>query len=249
MRLSARTARGKSTLVKNLSGAVARNAGEITLQGRPFGPRTPLEARAAGVSTAFQELSLLPNLSVAVNLMLPRQLKGVLGLASGSRNEAWVRNILDEFDVADIDPGSLVGDLSLAQKQRVEMVGAVSRRPKLLILDEPTAALAEPEWLFRIVERLSGGGTAVLYISHRLGEVHGCARAAPSFAMAKPSAPLISLARETPIFSGMMVGGALRRAASPRPCIGASLPGTAGDQGHKPCWRVRAWRVVRGRAW
>ncbi len=200
---------GKSTLVKILSGAVALDAGEITLQGRPFGPRTPLEARAAGVSTAFQELSLLPNLSVAVNLMLPRQLRGVDGLASGSRNEARVRNILDEFDVADINPRSLVGDLSLAQKQRVEIVRAVSRHPKLLILDEPTAALAEPEWLFRIVERLSGGGTAILYISHRLGEVRRlCTRG--TILRNGETIGTVDLAgtRDADIFR-MMVGGTL----------------------------------------
>ena len=162
---------GKSTLVKILSGIVRPDSGSVRLAGQPFEPHSLLAARAAGVSTAFQELSLLPNLSVATNLTLPRQRKGPVGLGSRRLNEAKAAELLAECDATDIDPGALVADLSLAEKQRVEIVRAVSHRPRLLILDEPTAALAEPEWLFRIVERLAATGVGVLYISHRLAEV------------------------------------------------------------------------------
>ncbi len=167
---------GKSTLVKILSGIVRPDSGSLRLGGQAFAPHSLMEARRAGVSTAFQELSLLPNLSVATNLMLPRQRKNWAGLASASRNEAQAAALLAECDASDIAPGALVSDLSLAEKQRVEIVRAVSHRPRLLILDEPTAALAEPEWLFRIVERLAASGTGVLYISHRLAEVRRLCR-------------------------------------------------------------------------
>ncbi len=162
---------GKSTLVKILSGIVQPDSGRISLGGQPFEPHSLLDARARGISTAFQELSLLPNLTVATNLMLPHQHKGLMGLASRRLNERRAADVLAEFDAADIAPDALVGELSLAEKQRVEIVRAVSHRPRLLILDEPTAALAEPEWLFAIVERLAASGVAVLYISHRLAEV------------------------------------------------------------------------------
>jgi ribose transport system ATP-binding protein len=162
---------GKSTLVKILSGIVRPDMGTVCLCGRVFQPQSLMDARAAGVSTAFQELSLLSNLTVTTNLTLPYQRKGLIGTVSKRLNEARAAELLVEFDAADIAPGALVGDLSLAEKQRVEIIRAVSHRPRVLILDEPTAALAEPEWLFRIVERLVADGVGVLYISHRLAEV------------------------------------------------------------------------------
>jgi ribose transport system ATP-binding protein len=169
---------GKSTLVKILSGIVAPDSGRVELASVLFQPRSLMAARAAGVSTAFQELSLLPNLSVAHNLLLPKLIKGFAGFASARANEQKAAALLAEFSVADIAPRAMVADLSLAEKQRIEIVRALSHRPRLLILDEPTAALSETEWLFRLVERIAEGGTAILYISHRLAEVRRlCARA------------------------------------------------------------------------
>ena len=169
---------GKSTLVKILSGIIGADAGRIEIEGAEFRPGTLTEARAAGVSTAFQELSLLPNLSVADNLMLPSLVKGFAGRAPVAANRQAARKILESFGAADIAPDALVEELSLAQKQRVEIVRALSHRPRLLILDEPTAALAEPEWLFEELGRVAAAGTAVLYITHRLAEVRRlCSRA------------------------------------------------------------------------
>ncbi len=169
---------GKSTLVKILSGIVRADCGRIEIEGAEFRPGTLMQARAVGVSTAFQELSLLPNLSVSDNLMLPRLVKGFAGRAPVKANREAAAALLQEFGATDIAPDALVEDLSLAQKQRLEIVRAFSHRPRLLILDEPTAALAEPEWLFREVERVAAAGTAILYITHRLPEVRRlCARA------------------------------------------------------------------------
>ena len=169
---------GKSTLVKILSGIISSDSGRIQIEGAEFRPGRLMEARAAGISTAFQELSLLPNLSVADNLMLPSLVKGFAGRAPVKANRQAAVAILDAFGAADIAPDVLVEDLSLAQKQRIEIVRALSHRPRLLILDEPTAALAEPEWLFRELERVAAAGTAILYITHRLAEVRRlCSRA------------------------------------------------------------------------
>jgi ribose transport system ATP-binding protein len=162
---------GKSTLVKILSGVVDPDSGSIGLGGEPYRPKGFTAAQAAGVSTAFQELSLLPNLTVGENLLLPHLPKSVPGVISRRRVIAGARKILGEFGGSDIDPTRVVSTLSLAEKQRVEIIRAISRRPRLLILDEPTAALAEPEWLFDLIGRLSAAGCAILYISHRLGEV------------------------------------------------------------------------------
>jgi ribose transport system ATP-binding protein len=101
---------GKSTLVKILSGIVTPDRGTLEVAGRPFTPGNLLGARAAGVSTAFQELSLLPNLSVATNLMLPHLLKGVGGIASARRNEQAASALLQEFGIDTVDPRSLIAD-------------------------------------------------------------------------------------------------------------------------------------------
>ncbi|WP_307437156.1 sugar ABC transporter ATP-binding protein [Labrys monachus] len=167
---------GKSTIVKVLSGIVTPDSGRIALGGAPFAPGSPMAARAAGVSTAFQELSLLPNLTVAQNLLLPLQLKGPLGFVSARRTRDRAAAMLGEYGLGHIHPDLPVRSLSLAEKQRVEIMRAVSRSPKLLVLDEPTAALADPGWLFAILERLTATGTGVLYISHRLSEIRRLCR-------------------------------------------------------------------------
>jgi ribose transport system ATP-binding protein len=169
---------GKSTLVKILSGIISPDSGRIEIQGGAFRPGTLMEARALGVSTAFQELSLLPNLSVSDNLLLPRLEKGFAGRASVKANRQAAIAVLNRFGADDIPADALVEDLSLAQKQRIEIVRALSHRPRLLILDEPTSALTEPEWLFRELDRVAATGTAILYITHRLAEVRRlCSRA------------------------------------------------------------------------
>ena len=107
---------GKSTLVKILSGAVSRNSGTIRLAGAEYNARSILEARAAGVATAFQELSLLPNLTIAQNLLLPRVSPRPLLPAGRRRILAEATAILERFEAQDIDPRRNVGELSLAEK-------------------------------------------------------------------------------------------------------------------------------------
>ena len=201
---------GKSTVVKVLSGIVAPDTGTLTLDGQPYAPATPMAARAAGVSTAFQELSLLPNLSVAENLMLPRQAKGAAGLVSVSQSRERAAAMLAEYGLGHIHPGVQVHALSLADKQRIEIMRAVARKPRLLVLDEPTAALSDPQWLFDILERITAAGTGVLYISHRLSEVRRLCRRGTVLRNGE-SIETVSLAgvEDAQIFK-LMVGSAAR---------------------------------------
>lgn len=161
---------GKSTCVKILNGLVRPDSGSISLDGRPFRPAGLRDAQRAGVSTAFQELSLIPEFSVAVNLAMPDlpTRAGIIGFrALRRRAEA----ILEEYGVTDIDPVGPISQLSLADKQRLEIIRALDRRPQLLVLDEPTAALTDVGWLYEQVRRVARKGGAVLFISHRLTEV------------------------------------------------------------------------------
>jgi ribose transport system ATP-binding protein len=168
---------GKSTLVKILSGVVQPNVGTMRMGGEPYEPHSIVEARRRSVATAFQELSLVPNLTVAQNLSLPRQAKGSFGLVSGAATQKQGAAILNRFGLS-LSPGAVVAGLTLAERQRLEITRALACNPKVLILDEPTAALAETEWLFGLVRHAIAAGAAVLYISHRLHEVRElCQRA------------------------------------------------------------------------
>ncbi|WP_200371946.1 sugar ABC transporter ATP-binding protein [Rhodovibrio salinarum] len=168
---------GKSTLVKILSGVVAPDHGEIRLNGERFAPASILGARSRGISTGFQEISLVPNLSVAENLLLPRLGKGSAGLNSRRRTWDAAGELLARFDVTDIDLSRPVRTLSLAEKQRIEIVRALSHARNVLVLDEPSASLADTRWLFEQVRKQARAGVGVLYISHRLSEVRSlCSR-------------------------------------------------------------------------
>lgn len=167
---------GKSTLVKTLSGVVAPDTGEMLVGGTPYRPHTILDARAHGVATAFQELSLVPTLSVAVNMFLPKPGINALGMVARKRIEREAEAILSAHGIDDIAPGALVGDLSLGVRQRLEIVRAMWRKPRILLLDEPTAALSDREWLFNQVAIAIGRGTSILYISHKLDEIRRLCR-------------------------------------------------------------------------
>ncbi len=169
---------GKSTLVKILSGVVQPNEGQMTLEGRNHGPSSIADARRMGVSTAFQELSLIPHMTVAENILLPKV--SLRGFWPDPKKDIVARAaaVLRDWDVTDISPDSLIEDLPLAQRQRIEITRALSHAKRLLVLDEPTAALPDTSWLFQQIRRLTGQGVAVMYISHRLSEVREiCQRA------------------------------------------------------------------------
>lgn len=205
---------GKSTLVKILSGVVSPNAGSMQFAGQPYCPRTILQSRAVGVTTAFQELSLLSNLTVAENLALPTLSKGRSGLNSSAKNAAAAAATLLKYSLGELDPAALVSELSLADRQRLEIVRALSHSPRLLILDEPTAVLPSTEWLFDLIHKETAKGTAVLYISHRLNEIRQlCSRATVLRSGCSTGTTDLADTDDTQIFE-MMVGQ--RMATAPK---------------------------------
>ncbi len=167
---------GKSTLIRALSGLELPDKGAMSLHGERYRPKSLKDARKAGISTAFQDLSLLPNLTVAENLFLPR-----LGRGAWVRrkvNEVAASDLLDKYAVGHLAPGRTVGTLSLADKQKLEIVRAVSHQPKILLLDEPSAALPDVEWLYNLIAGIRSADLTILYISHRLAEIRDLCQSA-----------------------------------------------------------------------
>ncbi len=162
---------GKSTLVKIIAGDYTADAGEIVIDEVSYPSLTPIAARDLGVAIIFQEFQDAPTLSVAENISLGR-LPNRLGIVDWRVVRERARKILKELDV-DIDPTRRVSTLRVGERQIIEIARALSRKARLLILDEPTAALShhEAETLFKFVRRLRDQGVAIIYITHRLDEV------------------------------------------------------------------------------
>jgi len=158
---------GKSTLVKIIYGVLRPDSGAMALRGKPFAPHRPSEARAEGIGMIFQHFSLFEALTVAENIALgisPELAKGDL---RGRIVEVSTRYGLR------LDPDLMVGDLSVGQRQRVEIVRCLLQNPRLIIMDEPTSVLTpqEVDALFETLRRLAGEGCSILYISHKLEEI------------------------------------------------------------------------------
>ncbi len=163
---------GKSTLIKIIAGVVQPDAGSIALDGRTLTLPNPQAANTAGIVCIFQELSLLPDLSVADNIGItapPRR----FGLIDGGAQRRQAEGLLARIGCADIDPRMLVRDLPLSRRQMVEIAKALGRNPSLLILDEATSALtaADVGRVYAILHGLREQGLALLYISHRMHEI------------------------------------------------------------------------------
>ena len=165
---------GKSTLMKILAGVHAPDAGAIRINDRPMTFSNPRQALEAGVSTVFQELSLLPNLTIAENMFLGKEITGRFGIPDRARMEQLSRQALAELGM-DLDPGTLVSELTIAQRQFVEIAHGIKADAQVFILDEPTAALnaADVEILNTQIHKLTASGKAVIYISHRMDEIFG----------------------------------------------------------------------------
>lgn len=163
---------GKSTLMKLLSGVLAPEEGEILLDGAPFRPKGPREAREAGVVMVYQELALAPHLSVAENLFLGME-SCRLGVLRRPEMRERARGALSSLEHGEVSPDARVGSLSVAEQQIVEIARALLLEARVLILDEPTSSLSRPdvERLFRLIRRLADRRLSVIYISHFLEEV------------------------------------------------------------------------------
>lgn len=164
---------GKSTLMKILTGVLQPDAGgTIAVEGRPVVLADSHHARALGIGIIYQELSVVDNLSIAENIFLAREPLNRLGFVDRARMNREARELLAGIGMT-IDPRRLVGELSVGQKQMVEIAKAVSCQPRILIMDEPTASLShhETRLLLELIARLRAREIGVVYISHRLEEL------------------------------------------------------------------------------
>ncbi|WP_179742409.1 sugar ABC transporter ATP-binding protein [Paraburkholderia bryophila] len=164
---------GKSTLMKILAGVYTRDTGEILVDGQPVDFQSPRDAQAVGVGIIHQELQLMNHLSVAQNIFIGREPRGRLGVfLDEDKLNAQARDILARMHV-NIDPRAMVGALTVAKQQMVEIAKALSFDSRVLIMDEPTSALndAEIAELFRIIRELKSRGVGIVYISHKMDEL------------------------------------------------------------------------------
>src|SRR5690606_12987855 len=163
---------GKSTLIKILAGVVAPDEGEIRLDGQPVSFSSPVDATRAGIVCVFQELSLIPELSVADNIVISDPPKR-FGLIARKAQRRIAEEALRRAGAPDIHPLALVKDLPLSRRQMVEIAKALARKPRILILDEATSALSASDVakVFEVLKRLRAEGLALLYISHRMNEI------------------------------------------------------------------------------
>jgi ribose transport system ATP-binding protein len=162
---------GKSTLIKLLGGVEPRNEGVVTFEGKPVHFGTPIEALNAGIAIIHQELSMMPSLTVIENMYMGR-MPSRAGILHWRDLEARTRKALAVIDL-DVDPHARVQDLSISQRQMIEISRALSANAKLLIMDEPNSSLSlsESERLFSVIETLKQRGIAIIYVSHKIEEV------------------------------------------------------------------------------
>jgi ribose transport system ATP-binding protein len=163
---------GKSTLMSILSGALQPDAGEMWIDGRPFIPHSPHDARQAGVAMIYQELSLAPHLSVMENIMMGAEPMR-FGLVDWPKMREMATRALGALGHDDIPPDAIIGNLSVASQQLVEIARAIAVGCRVLVLDEPTSSLgrADVEHLFALLRKLKAQGHAIVYISHFIEEV------------------------------------------------------------------------------
>ena len=164
---------GKSTLIKIIAGVHAPNSGVIRVGDETLKAVTPRDAARVGIATVYQELLLFPELTVAENVFLGHAPKTGIGTLDWLRMRRTTRQLLDSLDSPDLDVDAKVGTLSVANRQRIEIAKALSQNAKLLIMDEPTAALADADVkrLMAVVKRLRNRGVGIVYVSHKLPEI------------------------------------------------------------------------------
>lgn len=196
---------GKSTLVKMIYGLVKPDSGTMTFKGEPFAPAEPRAARLAGVAMVFQHFSLFEALNVAENI--------ALGMENPPKPQVLserIRDVSTKYGLT-LDPDRLVGDLSVGERQRVEIIRCLLQDPKLLIMDEPTSVLTpqEVDVLFKTLRRLRDEGTSILYISHKLEEIKALCERATILRRGKVVGTCIPKDETAKSMAEMMVGAKL----------------------------------------
>ena len=164
---------GKSTLMNILDGVFPPTSGDYLIQDQPVHLHSPLEARSRGIAMVHQELSLAPALTVAENIHAGRLISNRLGITNRSAMNRNAQKLLDRLHVSSIHPNDLIRDINVSQRQLVEIAKAISEDPKVLIMDEPTAALTKGEIreVLKIMQGLRDDGVSILFITHKLEEV------------------------------------------------------------------------------
>ncbi len=209
---------GKSTLIKIIAGVVAPSEGEIVLDGAPVTFHGPSDAQARGIVCVFQELSLLPDLSVADNIGItapPRR----FGLIDRAAQRREAERLLALVGCEGVDPGERVRDLPLSRRQMVEIAKALGRNPRLLILDEATSALTAEDVVrvCALLHRLRDEGLCILYISHRMHEIRELADTCTVFANGRYVQSFARNERSEDEIVRMMIGRELSQVFPPRP--------------------------------
>lgn len=163
---------GKSTLIKILAGVYSKNSGRIIFDGKEIDITSPVVSQHLGISVIFQELNLLPNLSIAENIFMGREKSTMKFFLDKKRTKKEALKLMNEVGLY-CDPHTLVQDLPLSQRQMVEVAKALSLNAKLIIMDEPTSSLTdrETETLFGIINKLKSNGVSVIFVSHKMNEV------------------------------------------------------------------------------
>jgi len=164
---------GKSTLIKILTGAISRDSGEYHIDGEDVGSPSPAQARELGVGVVYQELSLLPEVSVEENLLMGR-LPAKGGIVNRRELRTRAMKMLERVGLSTVDPGALISDLPVATRQMVEIAKVLGADARIVIFDEPTTALSEKDaqHLLQLINRLKKEeGVAILYVTHRLEEI------------------------------------------------------------------------------
>ena len=201
---------GKSTLMKILAGVYRKDSGEILLNGQPVEIHSPAHAQALAIGIIHQELYLMKHLTVAQNIYLGREPRGRSGIfLDEERLNQDAQALFDRMNL-NLQPATSIGDLTVARQQMVEIAKALSFHSRVLIMDEPTAALnnAEIEDLFRIIRQLKSEGVGIVYISHKMDEI---ARIADRVTVMRDGRTIDTVPASTPMpkIIAMMVGRTL----------------------------------------
>ena len=207
---------GKSTLIKILTGVYPKDGGSITFAGKTCEINSRSDAQKLGIGVIYQELSLIPTLSVMQNVMLGKEKSGC-GLLKIREMKKKVSDLIQYYDF-NLQPDAIVETLSIAQRQTVEILKALSEDSSLIIMDEPTASLSskESEALFGIINQLREKGVSILYISHRLEEVFRLADRLTVLRDGKKVAVLEKEQINPPDVIKMMIGKELSEATASR---------------------------------
>src|SRR6202140_2302128 len=230
---------GKSTLIKILSGVVAPDAGRIMLDGAEVAFDSPAAANRAGIVCIFQELSLVPDLSVADNIAIsnpPRR----FGLIDRRAQRRLAEEALERAGATDIHPMALVKDLPLSRRQMVEIAKALARKPRVLILDEATSALtaADVTKVYGVLKRLRAEGLALVYISHRMHEISELADECTVFCNGRSVASFAAGTKTDNEIVELMIGREYNAAFPARTTHAASDPAPRLEVRHL-CWTDR----------